>query len=307
MFNEIIAYFPSEDDFDIYVEAFGGGGSILFQKKVSPIEIYNDLEENVYSFFQVVADTKLFNKFRKKCELSLYSAQLRDEYRRSLKGDLSIIDRAYRFFYVNRTSVNGMGGFTVTANWVRRGYSKSISDYLSAVEGLEIAHERLRGVIVENRDAIDLIKKYDRPKSFFYLDPPYHHSTRTSARYDMDMDDDKQEELIDLLLNLKDAKVLLSGYNCELYKKLCEAGWTRFDFKVNTQTGTHKTKVKTESLWYNYELPDPNADLIEKPSSFKVNDYGTSGKKSLRKTKNKKDMTKHKKAKADTNKLLDAF
>ena len=76
------------------------------------------------------------------------------------------------FFYVNRTSFNGIGGFKINT-YVRRGTSKSVSDYLSAVEHLEKLHERLKNVIVSNTDAIGLMERFNKENVFMYLDPPY--------------------------------------------------------------------------------------------------------------------------------------
>ncbi|GAG89755.1 unnamed protein product, partial [marine sediment metagenome] len=179
------------------------------------------------------------------------------EYKNSLKRDkLSLEDRAYKYFFVNRTSVNGVGGFGCATGVVRRNMSKSVSDFLASIDNLPEIHQRLSRVIIENRDAIELIEKYDRDKVFFYLDPPYHHSTRTQTRYVVDMSAEQQEALIDCLLNIKKAKVLLSGYNCKNYDALCKKEWKRIDFKVKTQDGNRKGKIKIESLWLNYSFSD---------------------------------------------------
>ena len=39
---------------------------------------------------------------------------------------------------------------------------------------IEQAHRRLAKVVIENKDFEKLLRQYDRPVSFFYLDPPYH-------------------------------------------------------------------------------------------------------------------------------------
>lgn len=263
MYKKIIECFPkdiysskktcSDGSLPIYIEAFGGSASILFHKHPSPIEIYNDLESNVYSLFKVLSDKKKFLKFRVKCENIYYSRRLFDEFSESLKNEkISELERAFRFFYVNRVAYNGVGGFSNIVNYVRRGMSKPISDMLSTIDRLPEIHNRLKTVIIENKDAIELIRNFDRKEVFFYLDPPYHHSTRTKARYDIDMDDSKQEELIDTLLGLKKSRVLLSGYECQLYNKLTNKKWEKIDFNVITQTGQRKSKNKTESLWRNY-------------------------------------------------------
>jgi len=160
MYKEIIAHFPDKDTYDTYLEPFGGGASILFQKEITPIEIYNDLEENVYSLFKVLSDSKKFKEFQKRCDTVYYSKQIRDEFKADLlKDDLSMVDRAFRFFYVNRSSINSIGGFSAILV-VRRGMSKCVSDMLSAIEGLPAVHQRLSRVIIENRDGVHLINKY---------------------------------------------------------------------------------------------------------------------------------------------------
>jgi DNA adenine methylase len=263
--KQIIDFFPSHSQYFTYIEPFGGGASMLFRKEQYGTEIYNDLEENVYSFFVVLSNPKLFKKFRDKCELAVYSRQVRDEFIQDLKrDDLNIVDRAYKFFIVNRTSVNGIGGFSVTSNYLRRGMSKSISDFLASVEGLDKAHLRLKSVVIEKMDGIDLINKYDRKNVFVYADPPYHHNTRTAARYKVDMSNDLQTKLIDTLLNLKSAMVLISGYNCPEYNRLTKAGWKNIEIKVNTISGDRKPKTKIECLWQNYTKED---DDMSRPTS----------------------------------------
>ena len=254
MYKEIMQFFPPQENYVTYIEPFGGGASLLFQKHPSPVEIYNDLEENVYSLFKVLADKKLFSQFKEKCDLSYYSAKIRSEYKEDLKKkDLSLVDRAYKFFFVNRTSVNGVGGFGCATEIIRRNMSKSTSDFLSAIDGLIEVHNRLSSVIIENRDGVEIIKKYDRKDVFFYMDPPYHFSTRTAARYKVDMSDEQQKKLIDLLLSLRYCKVLLSGYDCKEYDTLTKHGWDKRTFVINTIDGNRRPKKKTEVIWKNYE------------------------------------------------------
>ena len=248
----IYQFFPAKSEYEVYVEPFGGGANLLLYKEPFGVEIYNDLEKNVYSLFKVLSNKDLFLKFREICELSYYSADLRNEYKKDLKDDkLDILERAYKFFYINRTSVNGVGGFSV-ATCIRRNMSKPVSDLLSTVDDLPAFHNRLSRVVIENTDGIDLISHYDRPKVFIYADPPYAHETRTDARYTVDMNDEQQKKLIDVLLRLKHAKVLLSGYDCKEYDKLVRNGWDKIKFKVKTQDGNRRPKIKTEILWKNY-------------------------------------------------------
>lgn len=251
----ICSYFPNKSSYITYIEVFGGGASVLLRKKPFGIEIYNDLEQNVYSLFKVLSDKSLFPRFKELCDLSLYSHQLRDEYKQDLKKEnLDIVERAYKYFYWNRSSINSIGGFSASTECIRRGMSKSVSDFLSTIDGLKELHNRLSRVIIENTDGIELIKKYDRDKVFMYCDPPYHLSTRGNTRYAVDMDDKQQSEFISVLLNLQHAKILLSGYDCNEYNRLTDNGWENIKFNVKTQDGNRKPKTKTEVLWKNYEI-----------------------------------------------------
>jgi DNA adenine methylase len=210
----------------------------------------------VYSLFKVLADDGLFVQFKRLCDLSYYNEEMRSVFKEDLKrDDLTDLERAFRFFYVNRSSHNGIGGFSMNMV-VRRNMAKSVSDYLSTVDRLTEIHQRLSKVMIYNRDAFDLMEKYSRDNVFMYVDPPYVLSTRSSAeRYAVDMTDEQQERLIDICANSK-AKLLISGYDCELYDKLLDNGFTKASFTVNTIDGARNPKTKVESLWLNYEIDD---------------------------------------------------
>nr|UVY03171.1 MAG: D12 class N6 adenine-specific DNA methyltransferase [Bacteriophage sp.] len=252
MFNKIIEHFPDSSTYDTYIEPFGGSFSIGLKKpNETPIEIYNDLEKNVYSLYKVLSDKELFEQFKIKCDLSYYIADLRNEYRDKLKSDdLFLLDRAFYFFYVNRTSHNGIGGLSVNTV-VRRNMCKSVSDMLSCIDRLPELHQRLSKCIFLNQDGINLIEKYNKENVFIYSDPPYEWSTRTSVRYKVDMDREGHLKFIDACLNSK-AKILISGYDCEIYDALTDANFTKIKFEVNTIGGNMKPKTKVETLWKNY-------------------------------------------------------
>lgn len=256
MFKNIIKYFPKKESYDTYIEPFSGSYSIgLHMPYIPKIEIYNDLNHNVFALFYVLQDNKLFEEFKRKCDLALYNEDFRKHCIESLKrefsyGDEDMVQRAFEFFYVNRTSHNGVGGFSVNTS-IRRNMSKSVSDMLSTIDNLTELHERLSHTIVKSTDGVKLIGKFNNDNVFMYCDPPYHHSTRSAARYDVDMSNDEQEKFIDACISSK-AKLLISGYACDAYKRLEDNGFKRIDFVVNTLDNKNSPKEKTESLWFNY-------------------------------------------------------
>jgi len=250
MIAQLLSYFPDESLYDTFVDAYGGSGVVLLNKPRVPIELYNDVNRNVYALFKVLRDEALFAEFYRLCQLALYDESTSNEYRVSLRGELDDVERAFRFWYVNRTRHNGIGGFSINTT-VRRNTSKSVSDFLSSVDEMPELHARLSTVIVTNRDALELIGEFDRERTLIYLDPPYVLSTRTEARYENDVDDAHHERLVAALNAIKKAYVILSGYDNALYSAL--NGYTRRDFAVNTVSGTGTPKQKMESLWMNYD------------------------------------------------------
>lgn len=248
MYNRILEHFPPAGSYRTYIEPFGGSYAIgLNMPYVPPVEIYNDLEKNVYSLYKVLSDRALFDEFKSRCDLAFYSDDLRKEYRQLLKNPgLSLPDRAFYYFYVNRTSHNGIGGFCINTV-ARRGMSKSVSDMLSTIDRLPQLHDRLSRLVCTDIDGVTLIRRFSqRSDVFMYCDPPYEQSTRTAARYKVDMNTSSHKEFIEACTECK-AKLLVSGYDCKLYGKLTERNFTKFQFPVNTtcNNGTPKTKIET--------------------------------------------------------------
>lgn len=251
MYKNIIKYFP--EDYKVYVEPFAGSAALFFHKQPSPIEILNDIDMNIYSLYKVLQEDELFELFKAKCDKAIYSEAMRKQCKEILKTNASFVDKAFAFWYVNRTSVNGIGGFKIATNVIRKGISKCVRDFLATIENLPQIHERLSNAIILCTDALKVIKSFlERKDAFLYLDPPYHQSTRSKARYKYDFNDKQHEELINLIMKSK-CKILLSGYNNPLYEILDDNGWEKIMFQVNTQDGKRKPKIKTEVLWRNYE------------------------------------------------------
>ena len=243
MTNIIIDQFPKE--YEVYVEGFGGGASVLFEKEKTPLEVYNDLGENVYSLFKVLSDKEMFERLKEKLDLTYYSEELRNEFKKDLKGELSLEDRAYKFIFVNRSSFNGVGGFSTTM-LARRNMSKSTSDYLSMIDKLPEIHNRLSSVIIEHKDIMDLLDKYDKETTFMYLDPPYVKETRLSNQtYEVEMSNEEHIKMCERLLSFK-GKILLSGYDNELYRIL-DSKFNKLSFKSHNANSS-----AIEILWKNY-------------------------------------------------------
>jgi len=254
----------------IYVEPYGGGASLLFAKRPSPVEVYNDLDGGLVNFFKVLANPDLFARFHRQVALLPYSRQLYYEATEKCQGLEEIlkedkVEWAVAFFVVSRQSFGGRfgagWGFSLTKS--QRGMAMTVSRWLSAINRLLEVYVRLQRVQIEHKDGIEIIKLYDTPETFFYVDPPYPHETRTDTRYQQDSTD--HEALLDVLLNVQ-GYVLLSSYPSELYSArlqdwACEeiqtacyaVGRTRAT-KLQGKGAALANAPRTECIWANSHL-----------------------------------------------------
>lgn len=107
-------------------------------------------------------------------------------------------------------------------------------------------------------DALRLIERYNNLDTLIYLDPPYLRSTRKSGKlYRHEMDDAGQVLLLDLITRSK-AKIIISGYESDLYNRRL-ADW----YKDSTQSQTTSAEMVTETIWMNYEPPARQYSIFE--------------------------------------------
>jgi DNA adenine methylase len=230
MVSKLLKFIPSHR---IYVEVFGGGASLLFAKKPSPVEVYNDIDSGLVNFFRVLRDKDKFQRFYEKVYLTPYSREEFYYCKATWEDCEDEVERAYRWFVVARMSFSGKFGhswsFNVTASG--RGMAKKCSTWLGVIEELPLFHERFMTVQIEHKDFRDLIKTYDTKDTFFYLDPPYVPETRKDGKYKHEMTEKDHEDLVEILLTIK-GKAMLSGYINRIYKRLEDEGWIRHDFET---------------------------------------------------------------------------
>lgn len=252
--KEIISRFPPHVH---YVEPFFGGGAVLFAKPEEWIEGYsevvNDINAGLWNFWHCLKNWP--EAVIRQLELTPFS---------EIEFDNSVADwmkytpigNAVAFFVRYRQSRQGLGKdfATLSRNRTRRGINEQVSSWLSAIEGLPEAHERLKRVVILNDDALKVIRQQDGPNTLFYCDPPYLHETRvTTNDYEFEMEYHEHEALLESLGNIQ-GKFILSGYRSFLYDDMeCLYGWRRDEIQIDNKASSKPTKdIKTECLWMNY-------------------------------------------------------
>jgi len=239
----IISHFPPHR---IYTEVFGGGASVLLRKNRAYAEVYNDLDGEVVNLFRVLRDHG--PELRAAVELTPFS---RDEF------DLSYEPTEDRVEQARRTMVRaGMGfGSSGISAQCKTGFRGSAmrsgthpaTDWARTSWNLAAVIERLQGVIVENRSALDLLKYHDGPETLHYVDPPYLQETRTwmagKGAYKHEMTEQDHLDLIRELHRLN-GMVALSGYPSALYDEALK-DWDR----VERATTADGRVARVEVLW----------------------------------------------------------
>jgi DNA adenine methylase len=240
-----------------YVEPFFGSGAVMFQKDPSGVsEVANDILSTLTTLWEVLQDEELFERFTRLCDATPFSERQWEESEKRLRDEDPVV-RAHAFFVRNRQSRQGlMDDFaTLSRNRVRRKMNEQVSSWLTAIDGLPQIHERLKRVVILNRDALDVIRQQDSPNTLFYLDPPYVSSTRVAASaYQHEMSDQDHHRLVEAIL-MCSGKVMLSGYPNPIYRRLESLGWSTFDFNVTKPSSSQTTKPKAiERIWANFDI-----------------------------------------------------
>lgn len=238
--RRIIEHFPEHR---VYTEVFGGGASILLRKPRAYHEVYNDLSGEITNLFEVVRDSG--PTLKRMIQLTPYS---RDEFMRAHELCDDPLEQARRTLIL---SFMGHGADALGRKWKTgfrakavRSHTTGAMDWAGWPTALGWIISRLRGVVIENRDAIEVLKQQDDPLALHYADPPYVHSTRQRTRgYQFEMADEKHVELAEVLRSML-GHVVLSGYRSTLYDELY-AGWQRVEMPAMADGAEPRTEV----LW----------------------------------------------------------
>lgn len=242
--GEIVARIPEHHT---YLEPFFGSGAVFFSKEPSRIEMINDLDNNVPNLFRCIRDDP--DRLARIVATTPYS---RHEYERAFTSneEQDNFQRAADFL---TTCWQGHGFRT---NGYRVGWKNDVHgresmyalrNWYNLPEVILETAERLRCVQIDNRPALEIIKRFNYPDVFMYIDPPYILGTRTAKQYKHEMTDADHEELLDALKS-SEAMVMISGYESELYDSMLK-GWHKEQFRSNAEYGGNRV----ETVWMNYE------------------------------------------------------
>lgn len=249
----IISHFPSHRT---YTEAFGGAASVLIRKPRSHAEIYNDLDQSAVNLFRVLRS----DRAQELVDALRMTPFARAEFIEAYQPATDTVEAARRLVIRSFMGFGSNGharstGFRANSN---RSGTTPARDWLNYPDSLALVVERLRGVIIENRPAIEIMTQHDSRETLHYVDPPYVLDTRSdpSRDYAVELSDADHSDLLHFIRTLKGA-VILSGYPSELYDNTLD-GWRRID-RTALADGAKK---RIECLWLNAAAAKQNLCLI---------------------------------------------
>ena len=237
-----------------WVEAFCGSAAVTLRKGPAPIEVINDIDNEIVNFFW-----QLRNNHEALCqaiELTPYAQQELNTARVHIE-ELSELERARRFLVQSMMAINGLfgearGGFSYSDSYSRNGHDARVNRWNNLPERLKLVVSRLKKVRVENKDALKLLQKYkNRPATLVYLDPPYL-GERTNG-YNKDANDENfHKKLLDFSNQAK-CMIFISGYENDFYNSMLtiQNGWEKKTIETSTKDSKGNSHDRTEVVWMN--------------------------------------------------------
>lgn len=233
-------------DHHSYLEPFFGSGAVLFNKPRSNIETINDLDGNVVNLFEWIrkdperlAHEIYYTPYARKVYDDAFDRDPEDSFEKAVN------------FYIRLNMGHGFRTNGEKVGWKNdvqgRERAYASRDWCNLPEKILQAAERLRGVQIECRPAVDAIERFNYPNVLVYLDPPYMLETRHGKQYHCEMDENGHNNLLDVALRHK-GPVVISGYDSALYNDRLR-NWHREEAFCYSQVCSKKREV----VWMNYE------------------------------------------------------
>jgi DNA adenine methylase len=256
----IVPFYP--EDMETYVETFGGMFWCFFNMDLSKYPnlkkvVYNDFNPLNYNLFQCVKNPKLLldaineipcQQFGEEITPSIYKEQFISFQAEIFDDNFSVQPVDYvvaaKYAYVLTQVFSGSKPETSSFIDLKGKYKSKYLTFRDKLSKPEWIEHFLKITEVENMDFEDVIKKYDSPTTYIYLDPPYWRTENYYNNHDFDRDD--HERLANALKDVK-GKFSLSYYDFELLHTWFPEPKYRWEKKEFAKAAAAK-KGKTQNM-----------------------------------------------------------
>lgn len=245
--KRIVTHMPAHDG---YIEPFAGSLAVLLAKPQCRLEVANDLDQKLMTFWRVVRERT--DEFVFLAECTPHSrVETETAHALDATDELTLAWQVWVCLTQGRArSLTELAsGWRLYTNGARGDFHTYLDAYRRRIP--EVAG-RLRNVSLESRPALDVIERYGKhAQNLLYVDPPYLAGTRSGGGYAVEMR--TETEHIELAEALRDipARVMLSGLESDLYRELY-AGWRRIEFDHYAGNSNADRGHMTEIVWCNF-------------------------------------------------------
>ena len=255
-----------DKDMETYVETFGGMFWCFFNMDLSQFPnlkkvVYNDFNPLNYNLFKCIQNpTELLKainsidcqKFGVEITPSIYKEQFinfqAEIFNEGFSVELGDYDVAAKYVYILTQVFSGSKPETSSFIDLKGKYKSKYLTFRDKLLKPDWIEHFLKITHVENMDFAEVIKKYDSPNTYFYVDPPYWKTENYYSNHDFDRQD--HERLSNSLISME-GKFSLSYYDFPLLSEWFPKDtytWEKKEFAKAAAAKKGKTQTMGEEL-----------------------------------------------------------
>jgi len=239
---------PLMPEHNLYCEPFAGGAAVFFAKEPVSINVINDLNNALITFYKVLKSKP--EELKSRINDTLHSREQHNHawYVYSNLEYFTDVDCAWAVFVLSKQGFAGQFSSSF-------GFDKKEGKYSLKVKNAKLLlTDDLIGLLerttIECDDALAIIKRFDYESAFFFVDPPYVNANM--GHYSGMFNEQNLTELLTLLAAIK-GKFMLTMYPLELIKQFADRhGWTIKEINRKVSVSTKSQKDVSEWLVMNY-------------------------------------------------------
>lgn len=251
MLKHILPLIPKHT---LYTETFAGGAALLFAKEPAEVEVINDLNSELVNFYWTASVN--YSLLKREIDKTLHARGIHEHAQYIYKNPAFFdhVQRAWAVWCLCRISfaskIDGTFGFDKSGRTMTKRLSNAKDAFTRELCG------RLDRVTIERDNALKMIKRYDTPEAFHFVDPPYINSD--CGHYEGMFTHVDLVGLLDLLAGIQ-GKFMLTMYPHEDIDLFAEKnGWKIIEVMRTISSARTTRKKKAEWIVMNYSLPLPS-------------------------------------------------
>ena len=244
MLKHILPLIPKHD---LFTEVFCGGCAVYFAKEPVKVEVINDINMHITNFYGFAKTA--YKDLKEKIDETLHSRDVHAHalYMLSKPQFFTPVQRAWAVWTLSKISFaskqDGAFGYDFSGST-----TKKLHNAKDAFT--EILCARLDNTTIENKNALDVLKRYDKPFSFHFIDPPYINTN--CGHYEGVWSENNLIELLDLLPKLQ-GKWMLTMFPNKMIKLYSDKyGWNIHEITRKISASKIKRREQTEWIITSY-------------------------------------------------------